>query len=90
MVASSSYNRCYDSPQGYQAQEGLSMSDSDYLLVLAPNELDTIRTALRAESDRCKRQGFEGLKTHTDNLRDKISNMMIEHTYTRLENKSKV
>jgi hypothetical protein len=66
------------------------MSDSDYLLVLAPNELDTIRTALRAESDRCKRQGFEGLKTHTDNLRDKISNMMIEHTYTRLENKSKV
>jgi hypothetical protein len=66
------------------------MSDSDYLLVLAPNELDTIRTALRAESDRCKRQGFEGLKTHTDNLRDKISNMMIEHTYTRLEGKSKV
>ena len=82
--------RCYDSPQGYQAQEGLSMSDSDYLLVLAPNELDTIRTALRAESDRCKRQGFEGLKTHTDNLRDKISNMMIEQTYTRLDDKSKV
>ena len=66
------------------------MSGSDYLLVLAPNELDTIRTALRAESDRCKRQGFEGLKTHTDNLRDKISNMMIEQTYSRLDDKPRV
>lgn len=63
---------------------------SDYMLVITPSELDTIRAALRLESDRCKRQGFEGLKTHTDNLRDKISNMMIEQTYTRLDNKSKV
>jgi len=90
MVVDNHRSRCYDSPQGYQAQERLEMSNSDYLLVLTPNELDTIRTALRAESDRCKRQGFEGLKTHTDNLRDKISNMMIEHTYNRLDNKSKV
>jgi hypothetical protein len=90
MVVDYHRSRCYDSPQGYQAQERLEMSNSDYLLVLTPNELDTIRTALRAESDRCKRQGFEGLKTHTDNLRDKISNMMIEHTYNRLDNKSKV
>lgn len=60
------------------------------MLVITPSELDTIRTALRAESDRCKRQGFEGLKTHTDNLRDKISNMMIEQAYTRLDDKSKV
>lgn len=63
---------------------------SDYILVITPSELDTIRTALRSESDRCKRQGFEGLKTHTDNLRDKISNMMIEQAYIRLDNKSKV
>jgi len=63
---------------------------SDYMLVITPSELDTIRAALRLESDRCKRQGFEGLKTHTDNLRDKISNMMIEQTYTRLDDKSKV
>jgi hypothetical protein len=63
---------------------------SDYILVITPSELDTIRAALRLESDRCKRQGFEGLKTHTDNLRDKISNMMIEQTYTRLDDKSKV
>lgn len=63
---------------------------SDYMLVITPSELDTIRAALRLESDRCKRQGFEGLKTHTDNLRDKISNMMIEQTYSRLDDKSKV
>lgn len=63
---------------------------SDYMLVITPSELDTIRAALRLESDRCKRQGFEGLKTHTDNLRDKISNMMIEQAYTRLDDKSKV
>jgi hypothetical protein len=69
---------------------GVMNFSSDYILVITPSELDTIRTALRAESDRYKRQGFEGLKTHTDNLRDKISNMMIEQTYTRLENKSKV
>lgn len=66
------------------------MSRSDYLLVLTPNELDTIRTALRAESDRCKRQGFEGLKTHTDNLRDKISNMMIEQAQERFDKHAKV
>jgi hypothetical protein len=69
---------------------GVMNFSSDYILVITPSELDTIRSALRAESDRCKRQGFEGLKTHTDNLRDKISNMMIEQAYTRLENKSKV
>jgi hypothetical protein len=69
---------------------GVMNFSSDYILVITPSELDTIRSALRAESDRCKRQGFEGLKTHTDNLRDKISNMMIEQAYTRLEGKSKV
>ena len=69
---------------------GVMNFSNDYILVITPSELDTIRSALRAESDRCKRQGFEGLKTHTDNLRDKISNMMIEQAYTRLENKSKV
>ena len=69
---------------------GVMNFSSDYILVITPSELDTIRSALRADSDRCKRQGFEGLKTHTDNLRDKISNMMIEHTYNRLEGKSKV
>ena len=69
---------------------GVMNFSNDYILVITPSELDTIRSALRAESDRCKRQGFEGLKTHTDNLRDKISNMMIEQAYTRLDSKSKV
>lgn len=66
------------------------MSDSDYILVLTPSELDTVRTALRAESERCRKHGFEGLQKHTDNLRDKISNMMIDQTYDRLDNKSSV
>jgi hypothetical protein len=69
---------------------GVMNFSSDYILVITPSELDTIRSALRAESDRCKRQGFEGLKTHTDNLRDKISNMMIEQAYTRLEDKATI
>ena len=65
------------------------MSESDYMLVLKPNELDTIRTALRAESDRCRKHGFEGLLRHTDTLRDKISNMMIDQAYDRLDKRVK-
>jgi hypothetical protein len=66
------------------------MSESEYILVLKPNELDTVRTALRAESDRCRKYGFDGLREHTDNLRDKISNMMIEQTQARLDKRVKV
>jgi len=66
------------------------MSESDYILVVTPSELDTIRTALRNESERCRKHGFDGLRKHTDELRDKISNMMIEQTYDRLDNKSSV
>lgn len=66
------------------------MSESDYMLVLKPNELDTIRTALRAESDRCRKHGFDGLREHTDSLRDKISNMMIEQTQARLDKSARV
>ena len=66
------------------------MSDSDYMLVVTPSELDTIRTSLRESSTRYKREGFEGLRKHTDELRDKISNMMIEQTYDRLDKKSSV
>jgi hypothetical protein len=66
------------------------MSESEYILVLKPNELDTVRTALRAESDRCRKHGFDGLREHTDNLRDKISNMMIEQTQARLDKRVKV
>ena len=66
------------------------MSDSDYILVLTPAELDTLRTSLRNESARLKAQGFTGLQAYVDKLRDKISNMMIEQTYDRLDSKSKV
>jgi hypothetical protein len=66
------------------------MSESDYLLVLTPSELDTVRTSLRESSARYKREGFDGLQKHTDNLRDKISNMMIDQTYARIDNKSSV
>jgi hypothetical protein len=62
------------------------MSESDYLLVLTPSELDTVRES----SARYKREGFDGLQKHTDNLRDKISNMMIDQTYARIDNKSSV
>jgi hypothetical protein len=66
------------------------MSKGDYLIVLTPSELDTLRTSLRNESARLKTQGFTGLQAYVDNLRDKISNMMIDQAQTRLDNKSSV
>jgi hypothetical protein len=65
------------------------MSNGDYLIVLTPSELDTLRTSLRNESARLKTQGFTGLQAYVDNLRDKISNMMIDQAQTRLDNKVK-
>ena len=62
----------------------------DFILVLTPAELDTLRTSLRNESARLKTQGFTGLQTYVDNLRDKISNMMIDQTQARLDNKASV
>jgi len=66
------------------------MSDDDILLVLTLSEMDYLRTSLRNESARLKREGFTGLQAYVDNLRDKVSNMMIEQTYTRLDNKSRL
>jgi hypothetical protein len=65
----------------------MMMSEGDYLIVLTPAELDTLRTSLRNESARLKTQGFTGLQAYVDNLRDKISNMMIDQAQTRLDNK---
>ena len=65
------------------------MSNGDYIIVLTPAELDTLRTSLRNESARLKQQGFTGLQAYVDNLRDKISNMMIDQAETRLDNKVK-
>lgn len=63
------------------------MSDEDFLLVLTPSEMEYLRTALRNESARLKREGFDGLRAYTDNLRDKISNIMIDQAQERFDNK---
>ena len=68
--------------QGYALGE--IMSDDDLILVLTPSELDTVRTALRNEQERYERQGFNGLKVATANLRDKISNAMIDNAYNKV------
>ena len=60
------------------------ISSEDLILVLTPSELDTVRTALRNEQERYERQGFNGLKVAVANLRDKISNAMIDNAYQRV------
>lgn len=65
------------------------MSDDAFMLWLTPNEMEYLRTALRNESARLKQQGFDGLQKHTDQLRDKISNMMIEQAHARFDEKAK-
>jgi hypothetical protein len=60
------------------------MSPDDLILVLSPSELDTLRTALRNEQERYERQGFNGLKVAVQNLRDKISNAMIDNAYNKV------
>jgi len=60
------------------------MSDDDLILVLTPSELETVRTALRNEQERYERHGFNGLKVATANLRDKISNAMIDNAYNKV------
>jgi hypothetical protein len=60
------------------------MSDDDLILILTPSELDTVRTALRNEQERYERHGFNGLKVAVANLRDKISNAMIDNAYNKV------
>jgi len=43
-----------------------------------------MRTALRNEQERYERQGFNGLKVAVQNLRDKISNAMIDNAYNKV------
>jgi hypothetical protein len=66
------------------------MSEEDFMLVLTPNEMEFLRTSLRNESDRLRRQGFKGLQQYVDSLRDKISNMMIEQAQARFDKKASV
>ena len=67
-----------------------NISEDDTLLVLTPSEMETIRTTLRNESARLKAQGFNGLQAHVDNLRDKISNLMIEQAQARFDKRASV
>lgn len=60
------------------------ISSDDLILVLTPSELDTMRTALRNEQERYERHGFNGLKVAVQNLRDKISNAMIDNAYNKV------
>lgn len=66
------------------------MSDDDFILTLTPSEMEYLRTSLRNESARLKAQGFTGLQAYVDNLRDKVSNMMIEQAQDRFDTHSRV
>ena len=66
------------------------MSKEDFIITLTPNEMEYLRTSLRNESARLKREGFTGLQAYVDNLRDKVSNMMIEQAHDRFDSHSRV
>ena len=66
------------------------MSEDNFILVLTPSEMEYLRSSLRNESARLKQQGFTGLQAYVDNLRDKISNMMIEQAQERFDKHAKV
>ena len=66
------------------------MSDEDFMLVLTPSEMEYLRTSLRNESARLKREGFTGLQAYVDNLRDKISNMMIDQAQSKFDKHTRV
>lgn len=61
------------------------MSDDEFMIVLSVSEMDYLRTALRNESARLKREGFTSLQSYVDNLRDKVSNQMIDQAHTRID-----
>lgn len=66
------------------------MAKDDFLLVLTPSEMEYLRTSLRNESARLRREGFTGLQAYVDALRDKISNMMIDQAQARFDTRASV
>ena len=66
------------------------MSEDNFILVLTPSEMEYLRSSLRNESARLKQQGFTGLQAYVDNLRDKISNMMIEQAQEKFDKHARV
>lgn len=67
-----------------------SITEDDFLIVLTPSEMEYLRTSLRNESARLKAQGFTGLQAYVDNLRDKVSNMMIEQAQQKFDKRVSV
>jgi len=66
------------------------MSSDDFIITLTPSEMEYLRTSLRNESARLRREGFTGLQAYVDNLRDKVSNMMIEQAQDRFDKRVSV
>lgn len=66
------------------------MADDEFIITLTVSEMDYMRTALRNESARLKQQGFTGLQAYVDNLRDKVSNQMIDQANARIDKRVSV
>jgi len=69
-------------------QQGVS--PDDFIMVLTPSEMECLRTSLCNESERLRKQGFTGLQKYVDNLRDKVSNMMIDQAHANFDKKARV
>lgn len=58
------------------------------LLDLTPSELNIVRQALRLQADTHKRNGFKILEQATNDLRDKVSNAMLDQAREELTRSS--
>lgn len=75
-------------PYNMSTIEGVS--PDDFIMVLTPSEMEYLRTSLRNESERLRQQGFTGLQKYVDNLRDKVSKMLIEQAQANFDKKARV
>lgn len=60
------------------------MPDDNLLLNLTPSEVTIIRSALRLQQDTHKRNDFRALEVAVGDLRDKISNALVDIALTRV------
>lgn len=60
------------------------MPDDNLLLNLTPSEVTIIRSALRLQQDTHKRNDFRALEVAVGDLRDKISNTLVDIALTRV------
>jgi hypothetical protein len=58
--------------------------DDNLLLNLTPSEVTIIRSALRLQQDTHKRNDFRALEVAVGDLRDKISNALVDIALTRV------